>query len=68
MAVSSYYPGQVPVLMGLAADTKPVNVPAGSKFIETDTGKTYMLYNTASWVQVGLIPLSGWTDAPAILV
>jgi hypothetical protein len=56
MAVVSYYPGNTPVYMGLTADTKPLNVPAGSKFIETDgTNRIWLFLNSGSWLQIGVI-------------
>lgn len=48
--------------MGLSTDTKPANVAFGSRFIETDTGKVWMYYNTATWAQVAAIATSGWTE------
>lgn len=67
MAVAKYAPQNSFVYLGLAADTKPA-AGIGSKFIETDSGKVFMMYNTGAWVQVALIPQSGWTDAPAIVI
>lgn len=64
MTISSYYPNQVPVFQGLAADTKPVlslSAPAGSKFIETDTGNVWLLLNTGTWSKV----LAGTSGAVA---
>lgn len=55
MAVTSYYPGTAPVFMGLSTDTKPANAPPGSKFIETDDAKVYLLLNTGVWTQIGVI-------------
>lgn len=54
MALVSYYPGNTPVLMGLAAD-KPASAIPGSKFIETDTSKIYIFLNTNTWLQIGVI-------------
>lgn len=37
---------------GLSSDTKPTtNIPAGSRFLETDTGETYV-YNGSAWVEI----------------
>lgn len=66
MAVDIYNSQNVPSFMGLSTDTKPANAPFGSKFIETDTGKVFMLYNTGTWTQVATIPTSGWTE-PAFI-
>jgi hypothetical protein len=63
MAVTSYNPASALVLMGLAADTKPTDIAPGSRFLETDTGKIWVFYNTGSWVQVATISA---TAAPAI--
>jgi hypothetical protein len=48
--------------MGLSSDTKPKNVPPGSRFLETDTGKVFLLYNTGTWTQVAAIATSAWTE------
>ncbi|MCS7136892.1 MAG: hypothetical protein NZ941_00805 [Candidatus Caldarchaeum sp.] len=37
-----------PVYRGLSVDRKPVNVPEGSLFIETDTGREYV-YSDGGW-------------------
>ena len=66
MAVIQNNPQNVPSFLGLSTDTKPTNAPPGSKFIETDTGKVFMLYNTGVWTQVATIPTSGWTE-PAFI-
>lgn len=62
MAVLQYFPASASVFMGLSTDTKPTNVAAGSRFLETDTGKVWMLYNTGTWTQVALIASSSWTE------
>lgn len=67
MAVTQYYPASAAAFMGLSTDTKPMNVAPGSRFIETDTGKVWMLYNTGVWTQVATIPTSAWTE-PAVVV
>lgn len=54
MAVNAFYPGNSIVFMGLSSDTKPV-AGIGSKFIETDTSKVWLMLNTGSWVQVGVL-------------
>jgi hypothetical protein len=64
MAVNSYFPQNCAVYMGLHADTKPA-AGIGSKFIETDTGAVFMMYNTGAWTQVASIPISAWTE-PAV--
>ncbi len=53
MTVNAYDPGNSSVFMGLSSDTKP---PAGigSKFIETDTLKVFLMFNTG-WSQVGTL-------------
>ena len=58
MTVLRYDPQNVPAYMGLSSDTKPANVPAGSKFIETDTGNIWLMLNTGVWTQV-LVGSSG---------
>src|SRR5580765_3384123 len=40
------------VLRGLAADTKPTTYPAGSTFLETDTGNQFY-YNGTTWTAMG---------------
>ncbi|MGA7539857.1 MAG: hypothetical protein WBW93_13940 [Steroidobacteraceae bacterium] len=67
MAIVQYYPASAAVLMGLSTDTKPTNVAPGTRFLETDTGKVWMFYNTGTWTQVALIPTSGWTE-PAVQI
>lgn len=37
--------------IGLAADTKPTGVPAGSVFDEYDTGLQYITYDGTNWVR-----------------
>jgi hypothetical protein len=66
MTINAYAPGSALVYMGLSTDTKP---PAGigSKFIETDTGKVFLYLNTSTWLEVALIPGSGWTE-PAVVI
>jgi hypothetical protein len=54
MAVSApYYPNAAPVYMGLAADTKPTNVPIGSKYFAYDAQTMFVFTNAGTWVQVG---------------
>jgi hypothetical protein len=62
MAISTYNPANSLAFMGLSTDTKPTNVAAGSRFLETDTGKVFLLYNTGTWTQVALIPTSSFTE------
>ena len=62
MAITLYNPTSAQAFMGLSADTKPANVAAGSRFLETDTGKVFLFYNTGVWTQVAAIALSGWTE------
>lgn len=59
MTVSQYNPQNVPAFMGLSTDTKPTQVPFGSKFIETDTGNVWLFLNTGAWSKV----LAGASDA-----
>lgn len=59
MAISEYYPQNVPVYMCLSTDTKPETAPVGSKLIETDTGDVFLFLNTGVWSQV----LAGVSDA-----
>ena len=42
------------MLYGLSTDTKPLDEPNGSKFVEMDTGKLY-LYDAEGeeWLEVG---------------
>jgi hypothetical protein len=37
------------LIQGVAADTKPTNVPAGSIFIETDTNGTLFIHDGSAW-------------------
>lgn len=53
MAVNAYYPGNSVVYLGLSTDPKPA-AGIGSKFIETDTKKVWLLDNTGTWQQVGV--------------
>lgn len=61
MTVSAYFPDSSTVFMGLSTDTKPA-AGIGSKFIETDTSKVWLMLNTGSWVQVGVLATT--TDIP----
>jgi hypothetical protein len=63
MAISKFNPANALAFMGLSTDTKPTGVAPGSRFLETDTGKVWMYYNTNVWTQVALIPTSGFTEA-----
>jgi hypothetical protein len=63
MAITAYSPATSQVLMGLSTDTKPTNVALGTRFLETNTGKVFLFLNDGStWLQVALIPTSGWTE------
>lgn len=64
VSINTYSPGNSLVYMGLSSDTKPT-APIGSKFIETDTGKVFLYYNTATWTQVGVIAIT--TDIGVLL-
>lgn len=59
MAVNAYHPYNSLVYMGLSTDTKPA-AAIGSKFLETDTLKVSIRTNVGTWVQLALIPASGW--------
>ncbi len=52
MAVVKTYLQDASILefIGLSTDDKPADVPGGSQFKETDTGKTYF-YNGSSWAR-----------------
>ena len=39
---------KTPVFMGLSTDTKPVGVPVGSKFLETNTGNVF-IFDGSDW-------------------
>lgn len=57
MAINQYFPMQAIVYMGLSTDTKPANVPPGSRFIETDTltsggPSVFLFLNTGVWTPV----------------
>ncbi len=54
MAIDRYTPQLSFVYLGLSTDTKP-DAGFGSKFIETDTGNTWLKLNTGQWMQVGTI-------------
>lgn len=41
----------IKVCTGLVGDGKPTDIPAGSRFLETDTGVKY-IYDGSSWVTV----------------
>ena len=46
------YAGLRAVLGGAADEDKPVNVLAGSFFIEDDTGKTYIFDGNETWTEL----------------
>tara|TARA_R110002051_G_scaffold322941_1_gene415063 strand:- start:96 stop:281 length:186 start_codon:yes stop_codon:yes gene_type:complete len=41
------------VITGVAADTKPTNVPANSRFIETDTQSEFLFDGSSTWNALG---------------
>jgi hypothetical protein len=66
MAVSHYHPGNVQVYVGLSTDAKPV-VGLGSKFVETDTGKVWLMLNTGAWLQIGVTSTTASAVSAAVI-
>jgi hypothetical protein len=51
--ISSRTVKQVLYYYGDSTDTKPLNLPAGSKYKESDTGKLYLMTDDG-WIDAGL--------------
>lgn len=52
-------------LVGLSSDVKPLNIPSGSLFLETDT-ENYMHFDGGAWVSpIDNIVVRGLSDFPA---
>lgn len=61
MTIQYYIGGKI---TGLAADTKPLNVPEFTTFIETDTFTEFILV-AGVWEQIGstpILPTGGWKE------
>jgi|LWDU01.1.fsa_nt_gi hypothetical protein len=41
------------VIIGLSSDTKPTNVPANSRFIQTDTQSEFLFDGSSTWNALG---------------
>lgn len=57
MSIDLYRPSECVIYTGLASDTKPA-VRNGSKLIELDTGKIFLMLG-GDWLQVGTISEGG---------
>jgi|TARA_R110002167_G_scaffold26351_1_gene90754 hypothetical protein len=47
----AYFAGNV--ITGVSGDTKPTNVPANSRFIQTDTQSEFLFDGSSTWNALG---------------